>query len=365
MKKDTFTASSLTRRDALKGMAGLVPAVALGGVVGTATKALAASGNGPIIFMTWGGAFGAGVRTAFSEPYTKKTGIEIKDITPFNLGKFQTAMRNGNPEGYDIAWFNDEVEPAQLGADGMLEEINYEWMPAAEGVIAGARQKYGVAPYVTLYQMCYNTEALKGKTPQNWKDFWDVEGIPGPRSLGSWVCGVLEAALLADGVEPDKLYPLDEDRAFRKLDEIKPHIRVFHDTQANDAMQQMLEQGEVAMTLTWATDTLAAHLAGKPVNIVYNQGFYFSPLVGIAKGTPKLKEIHEYLNMFFEPQAELDFIKAWPTSPANPAVLDLLTDEQKASVATGNLDRMINFNVEYYLANRARLQQKYDSWRVV
>ena len=33
MKKDTFTASSLTRRDALKGMAGLVPAVALGGAV--------------------------------------------------------------------------------------------------------------------------------------------------------------------------------------------------------------------------------------------------------------------------------------------------------------------------------------------
>ena len=46
-----------------------------------------------------------------------------------------------------------------------------------------------------------------------------------------------------------------------------------------------------------------------------------------------------------------------------PAIV--LTDEQKASVATGNLDRMINFNVEYYLANRARLQQKYDSWRVV
>ncbi|WP_137114202.1 hypothetical protein [Mesorhizobium sp. GR13] len=155
MKNDSINRSGITRRDTLKGMAGLVPAIAFGGAAATASTALAASSGGPIIFMTWGGAFGAGVRTAFSDPFTKKTGVEIKDITPFNLGKFQTAMRNSNPEGYDLAWFNDEVEPAQLGADGMLEEINYEWMPAAKGVIAGARQKYGVAPYVTLYQMCY------------------------------------------------------------------------------------------------------------------------------------------------------------------------------------------------------------------
>jgi putative spermidine/putrescine transport system substrate-binding protein len=32
---------------------------------------------------------------------------------------------------------------------------------------------------------------------------------------------MLEIALLADGVAPDKLYPLDLDRAFKKLDTIK------------------------------------------------------------------------------------------------------------------------------------------------
>ncbi len=32
---------------------------------------------------------------------------------------------------------------------------------------------------------------------------------------------------MADGVAPDALYPLDVDRAFRKLEQIKPHIAVW------------------------------------------------------------------------------------------------------------------------------------------
>lgn len=344
-----------------------VPVVMAGGALGSVVPAgeLMAQNRGPINFMTWGGNFGRAVRIAFSDYFTQKTSIEINDITPFNFGRFHTAMKHGNPESFDLAWFNDEVEPQLLGEEGLLEELNYEWLPDAEGAIPGARQKYGVAPYVTLYQISYNTKAYPGDAPSSWKDFWDVERFPGPRSLGTWVAGVLEAALMADGVAPANLYPLDEDRAFTMLDKIKPHIRVFHDTQASQSVQQMLRQGEINMVLTWATDSLAAHLAGEPVNIVYNQGFYFSPLVGIAKGTKYLRECHEFLNLFFVPERELAFINEWPTSPANPKVLDLLSEKQKASVATGNLERMVNFDTAYYAANRNRLQQKYDSWRIV
>jgi len=37
--------------------------------------------------------------------------------------------------------------------------------------------------------------------------------------------GSLEPALMADGVPRNKLYPLDVDRALKKLSELKPHIR--------------------------------------------------------------------------------------------------------------------------------------------
>jgi putative spermidine/putrescine transport system substrate-binding protein len=365
MNEDVKAATpSSTRRTAMKALAAALFGAAAGSVV-LPKKLLADASKGPIKFLTWGGNFGKGIRIAFSDPFAAKSGIIIKDITPFNFGRFRTAMQHGNPESFDLAWFDDEVEPTLVGAEGMLEALNYAWLPNAKGAIVGTYQKYGVAPYITLYQMSYNSQSLNGRKPSGWKDFWDVHGIPGPRSLGTWVCGVLEAALMADGVDPAQLYPLDEDRAFRMLDRIKPHIRVFHDTQANEAVQQMLEQGEIAMVLTWATDTVTARQAGKPVDVVYNQGFYFSPLVGIAKGTKYLRECHEYLNSFFDPKAELAFIDAWPASPANPAVAKLMTPTQKASTASGHLDEMVHFNVDYYVKNRDRLQQKYDSWRIV
>jgi putative spermidine/putrescine transport system substrate-binding protein len=54
-----------------------------------------------------------------------------------------------------------------------------------------------------------------------------VKGFPGTRALRNDPQTVLEAALLADGVPRDKLYPLDVDRAFKKLEQIKPDIAVW------------------------------------------------------------------------------------------------------------------------------------------
>jgi putative spermidine/putrescine transport system substrate-binding protein len=314
--------------------------------------------------MTWDGTSGTAAHLAFEVPFTKATGIEILDVTPFNYGKFRTAMQNGNPEKYDLAWFDDEVEPARAGSEGLLEKLNYDWLPDAQKGIPATKQEYAVAPYITVYQIGYRTDTYKNQPPNSWRDFWDVEHFPGPRSLGTWVGGVLEAALMADGVPPEKLYPLDEARAFKMLDQLRPHIRVFHNTQSSEQVQQMLFQNEISMVLTWSTDFIAAHLAGKPINVVYNQGFYFSPSVGIAKGSKYVREAHQFLNLFFDPDAELAFIKAWPTSPAVPEVIDRMPEQVRQAAAISHIHEMVHLDRNYYLANDARLQQKYDDWRV-
>ena len=50
-------------------------------------------------------------------------------------------------------------------------------------------------------------------------------------------------ALLADGVAPSKLFPLDLDRAFHKLDQIKPNVAVWWKT------------GDQSKTMSGATAT--------------------------------------------------------------------------------------------------------------
>jgi putative spermidine/putrescine transport system substrate-binding protein len=321
-------------------------------------------GKGPINFLTWGGNFGAGIRKAFLDPFTASTGIQVREITPFSYGKFQTAMKNSNPEGYDLVWFDDEVEPVLAGADGTLEKLDYSKLPKSKGAIPGTMGDYAVAPYVTVYMGAYRSDRYKGNPPKNWADFWNAEKFPGNRSLGTWVGGVLEAALMADGVEPAKLYPLDEARAFRSLDRLKPYIRTFHDTQSSTQAEQMLYQGDISMVLTWATDFIAARNQGKPVDVIYNQGFYFSPAVGIAKGSKYAAECYQILNSFFDPDQELAFINAWPTTPAQPIVAEKMTELQKNSVALTHIPEMVHLDREWYAKNQTRVQHAYDSWRV-
>jgi len=318
----------------------------------------------PLNFLTWGGRFGQGVRKAFSDPFTAKSGVVINDITPYNYGRFVTALQNRNPENFDLAWFSDEIEPARAGAMGLLEKLDYSLLPNAPKALASARQEFAVSPYVTTYQVGFRADRWPTK-PQSWVDFWDVAKFPGARSIGTNVMGVLEAALLADGVAPAALYPLDEERAYRKLAQIKPHIRLFHNTSAAQPARQSLYQGDLAMMLSWSADFIAQKVAGKPIDVIWNGGFYFSPSVGIAKGSPYAKQAHAYLDQFFQEQAVLTFVREWPTTPVLASVAAAMTEQERQQTAAGHLDKMINLNRAYYLQHQTRLQERYDAWRVM
>ena len=87
-----------------------------------------------------------------------------------------------------------------------------------------------------------------------------------------------ETLLLADGVPADKLYPLDLDRAFKKLDEIKPHITVWWTSGAQSA--QLLNDGEVDMVMAWNGRVSALTKEGAKVAFTYNQGILQSTTSG-------------------------------------------------------------------------------------
>ena len=75
------------------------------------------------------------------------------------------------------------------------------------------------------------------------------EEVPGQPIHDNNAVRAAQFALVADGVPPDKVFPMDVDRAFKKLDQIKPHIKVWW-TQGNQS-QQLLRDGEVDMMVMW------------------------------------------------------------------------------------------------------------------
>ena len=148
--------------------------------------------------------------------------------------------------------------------------------------------------YATI--LAWRTDKYGRSGPKSWADFWDVQKFPGRRAFHKHPIDMLEIALLADGVPKDKIYPIDMDRAFKKLDQIKPHVQVWWTGGAQTT--QMLQSGEVDMLPTWNGRAQAVIDAGGPVEIGWNQGLYALEGWVIPKGDPQgraRQEVHQIL----------------------------------------------------------------------
>ena len=72
----------------------------------------------------------------------------------------------------------------------------------------------------------YNVKTFGDRVPQSCADFFDTKTYPGKRAVRSAALPnpLIECALIADGVKPDDLYPLDIDRAFKKIETISDNL---------------------------------------------------------------------------------------------------------------------------------------------
>jgi putative spermidine/putrescine transport system substrate-binding protein len=100
-------------------------------------------------------------------------------------------------------------------------------------------------------------------------------------------------ALLADGVAPDAIVPLDFDRAFKKLDTIKSQL-VYWET--GSQVQDLLVSGETPLTITFANRVASSLASGKPVGQVWNGYMIGSDMLGIPKGSPNKAAAMKYLS---------------------------------------------------------------------
>src|SRR5262249_12102808 len=131
-----------------------------------------------------------------------------------------------------VWWDVVEVETPDLlkgCKEGLFEKLDRSRIPRLSEMIPGAVTECGVGTYVWSMVITWNPAKVK-RVPTSWSEFWNVAAYPGKRGLLRTAKYTLEIALLADGVAPVDVYKLlstqeGVDRAFRKLDQIKPHVK--------------------------------------------------------------------------------------------------------------------------------------------
>ena len=285
-----------------------------------ALTSMSAGAADQITFVSQGGAYQKAQTIAILDPAAKKLGIIVnQDSIPDAWPVIKSQVASGKP-----IWDVVDVPTGYClrgGDQGLIEKLDFAKIPNAAAMPEAYRNAYSVAYEFYSSVLAYSQKKYpEGATPNSWADFWDVKKFPGRRALRNHPIATLEAALMADGVALDKLYPLDVDRAFRKLEEIKPNITVWWTSGAQSA--QLLNDGEVDMVMAWNGRVSALTKEGARVAFTFNQGILQSTSLCILKGAPNLATAISFLNEAVDPVNQANLPLHIDYGPANPKAFD-------------------------------------------
>ena len=345
-----------SRRQVLNGLGVAGAALAMPSVITSRARAAA----GTLVVRDAGGLYTEAATAGYYKPFTEATGIEIVPVSATTDPLAQVkAMVDAKSYTWDVV-LNRVGGAELLGGQGYLEEIVWSG-GAMDELIPRAHSKYlmGTDVYSSVYG--YRTDVVKAD-PQGWADFFDVEKYPGRRAMSKNAIDTLEEALLADGVEPDKLYPLDIDRALRKLDTIRDSIAVWWSSGAQSS--QLLNSGEADFVASWNGRVQAAIDEGAPARLVWRQALYGVEGWTIPKGNPKAELGQKFIAFCADPQRQADFAKVISYGPTNPAAFDYLPGERALVLPTypGHFDELIYQDHAYWQDNQEAVLEKFNAW---
>lgn len=332
---------------------------ALGTLLAPAAARRAAAEENTLNVNTWGGSWTAAEDAAFFKPFTQKTGIRINTVTPVSFAKLKAQVQTKSYE-WDVSTINPpELRQAEL--EGLLEPI--DWKIVNKSVLGpGQVFSQGIGDCALATGLAYRKDKFPHGGPKSWADFWDVKRFPGTRSLYNRSFTVMSFALLADGVPPNKLYPMDMDRAFHKLGEIKPHIKVWW-TQANQS-QQLIRDGEVDMIAMWNARANELAEQGVPVEFVWNQAESYNTNWFVPRGTPRAKNAWRFVDFAVQPKQQAEFCSRLSYGPLTPKAFDYIKPEQARKMPTYPEHLKVGFFPEpaWLGQHLAEMRERFTQW---
>ena len=225
------------------------------------------------------------------------------------------------------------LDPADQAPDSAGQACGVDGWPM-NLVLAWDRSRIGMAP--------------------TWSDFWDVARRPGKRGLRRGPRSTLEIALMADGVVPADVYRTlsssdGVDRAFRKLDQLKPYIVWW--TTPSEAVQ-IIEAGAVLMTSAPDGEiALADQASHRSFDTQWAQSLGLN--LGWAmprESTPEQRALGQQLLRFLtDPAHRSAFLTAYAAVPA-------------AGAGSGQRHATLMMDDTFWAEHLVALQRRFDAW---
>lgn len=301
---------------------------------------------------------------AFYQPFTAagKGDIQAGEYNG-EMAKIRAMVQTGQV-GWDIV----EVEGPELrrGCDeGLFEPLDWSKLGDKAGYVTGSATECGAGIFLWSTVLTYDAQKLK-KAPTSWADFWNVTEFPGKRGLRKSAKFTLEIALLADGVKREDVYPLlatqaGVDRAFHKLDQLKPSIQWW---ESGAQPLQWLVAGDVVMSSAYNGRVGAAAKEGHAFKMVWDNSLYDLDSWAIVKGSPHKALAEQFIAFANQPENQKVFAENIPYGPTNKKTIALLDPAIAANLPTApaNLANALPVDTKFWIEHGEDLEQRFNAW---
>lgn len=315
-----------------------------------------------LTIVTRGEAFQMAVSEAYIQPFIAATDIPVRQETW--EGGLDALRARPADNGWDL--IQVDAEELAIGcAEGLFEKLDWSAIGGKDHYQGMAVSDCGVG--VTAHSTVLAWDRDKLQATPTWGDFWDVAKIPGKRGLAKHVRGALEFALLADGVAAGDVYKAlntgdGVDRAFRKLDQLKPYI-VWWQTQADAA--KILGSGDVLMSAAPSSVVAMANRAEKRNFGVQFAGSLIEPRSwAILKGGPNLREAYQFLYLTGAPSVQARLFRISGDIGLAKGVNEWLTPDQQAWSPTlpANAGGALRVDNGFWHDNLPKLKTRFEAW---
>lgn len=318
---------------------------------------------------SYGGTYAEALKKAWLDPFEKETGIKVNLGVNASLSLAKLQVMNPNGAEWDIVDLSGSEYPIAL-RENLLIPMDPKRVDTSN-----------IAPeYVSSHAFCFalfsyvmgwdRRKISDADAPKTWAEFWDSKKYPFKKTLQSVKTNgnSLEVALLADGVTPDKLYPLDINRALESLNKLGKRNIVW--AQTNQEPIQRVMSGETPLGGLYTGRAIIANRGGAQIGFSMNQAIVGGDWLGVirnARNSAEAIELQNFIATKGERAAEFTAMTSYEVPHKDVArLLPKEADDIKASLPTNSdlKGKILIKNEDWWGQNLEGAATRFREWQL-
>lgn len=340
--------------------AAAIAAILVGGTL--LTSPLTKADSNVVYINSSGGVLDDVNRDVFWDPFTKETGIKVVNTAPVNNAKLKAMVQSGNVE-WDVTEIDDGDFWRAIN-QGLLDKLDLSQLPTAD-LPKDAYNDYGVwdGAYTTILVWNTNVWPLSGKHPTSLMDLWNQKDFPGPRCLWKDAQDNLELGVMHAGVPHDKIYPIDQNLAYKELDKLSKNVSVWWTTGAQSV--QAIVNRDCVMGTAWNGRPYELVVKDKaPLAVAWKDGILRTSWWSIPKGAADKAAAMKLIAFMQDPKRQAEAAQRTGYTGGNLKTSQYLPAEMQKYLATApqNLAVSVVADDHWWQENGPAAEQRFTKW---